>query len=68
MIKQDDLKYQYYGEDGPEVLFNLASDPSESENLAEHPDYADAMNLFRQRCAELGHGPDADPDYKNAGY
>lgn len=68
MIKQDDLKYQYYADDGPEVLFDLASDPDETRNVAEEAPYSDALQRFRQRCAELGHGPNADPAYRNAGY
>jgi len=68
MIKRDDLKYCYYGEDAPEVLFDLDRDPEESTNYADAPDYADAMATFRERRAELGYGPDADPDYRTAGY
>lgn len=68
MIKQDDLKYQYYGEDGPEVLFDLEEDPGETTNAADEPAYAEAMTRFRARLGELGHGPDADPTYENAGY
>ena len=68
MIKQDSLKYQYYGEDVPEVLFDLAKDPGETTNLADDPTYSGAMNAFRKRRAELGFGPSADPDYVNAGY
>lgn len=30
--------------------------------------YADAMTRFRFRLAELGHGPNADFGYVNAGY
>jgi choline-sulfatase len=68
MIKQDALKYQYYGDDGPEVLFDLEADPAETRNVADDPEYAAAMHRFRRRLAELGHGPDADPAYKDAGY
>ena len=68
MIKRDHLKYQYYGSDLPEILFDLARDPQETINFIDDPDYADGVSQFRQRCAELGHGPDADPDYVNAGY
>jgi choline-sulfatase len=68
MIKQDKLKYQWYGKDVPEVLFDLACDPDETQNVAASPDYASQMDRFRARLAELGHGPDADPNYVNAGY
>jgi len=68
MIKRDDLKYQYYGDDIPEVLFDLKADPGETANLAESPDYAKAVRAFRSRLAELGHGPNAAKNYTNAGY
>lgn len=68
MIKWDHLKYQYYGEDMPEVLFDLARDPDESTNFIEEPDYAAIVAAFRRRLGQLGHGPDADPNYVNAGY
>jgi len=68
MIKWGDIKYQYYGESMPEVLFDLAQDPSESSNLIDEPRYRDLLSQFRRRRAELGFGPDADPNYVNAGY
>lgn len=68
MIKQDRLKYQYYGEGIPEVLFDLANDPGETVNVADLPGYSDAIRQFRQRLSELGHGPNADTSYTNAKY
>ena len=68
MIKQDNLKYQYYGEDSPEVLFDLEKDPTEVTDFIADASYADALGKFRTRLAELGHGPNADPNYINAGY
>jgi len=68
MIKRDALKYQYYGEQAPEVLFDLDADPGESSNLIDQPPYAGALEGFRRRRGELGFGPGADPDYRNAGY
>lgn len=68
MIKWDHLKYQYYGPDMPEVLFDLERDPGETANFIDDPEYADTVAAFRRRLAELGHGPDADPNYVNAGY
>jgi hypothetical protein len=50
------------------VLFDLERDPREKENVAASAHYADDISAFRTRLAELGHGPDADPDYRNAGY
>lgn len=68
MIKRDDLKYCYYGEDHPEVLFDLERDPEETTNYVEDPEYTDAVERFRERRGELGYGPNADPDYETAGY
>jgi choline-sulfatase len=55
MIKNGDLKYQYYGDnpDWPEVLFDLASDPDETVNAVNDPAYAEAMVRFRERRKEL---------------
>jgi choline-sulfatase len=68
MIKRDHLKYQYYGPDLPEVLFDLEKNPQETINFIDDTDYANVVVRFRQRCAELGHGPHAYTDYLNAGY
>ena len=68
MIKQGQLKYHYYGEDLPEVLFDLARDPAETQDFRTAPEYTAAVAAFRERRARLGYGPDADPDYQNAGY
>lgn len=68
MIKRDDLKYQYYGEDMPEVLFDLAADPTETTDFIDDPSYADAVAAFRRRLAELGHGLEADTEHVKAGY
>jgi choline-sulfatase len=68
MIKRDALKYQYYGEDVPEVLFDLDADPGELTNVADDQGYDGPMKRFRKRLAELGHGPHPDPQYENAGY
>ena len=68
MIKRDHLKYQYYGSDMPEVLFDLSQNPEETINFVADPRYADSLAAFRSRRNELGYGPDAIADYKNAGY
>lgn len=68
MIKVDNLKYQYYGEQYPEVLFDLKRDPSEVRNYINYPEYKERTKAFRQRLATLGHGSDADKHYINAGY
>jgi choline-sulfatase len=68
MIKRDDLKYQWYASDIPEVLFDLAKDPGETRNVIDEPEYAGDVAAFRKRIAELGYGSDADTNYVNAGY
>jgi hypothetical protein len=68
MVKWDQLKYQYYGTSMPEVLFDLERDPKERVNFMNDPQYAEQMEHFRQRRNELGYGPEADPNYQNAGY
>ena len=59
MIKRDYLKYQYYGTEMPEVLFDLSQDPQESINFVDDPRYANALADFRGRRDELGYGPNA---------
>ncbi len=54
MIKRDTLKYQFYGSDLPEVLFDLEKDPAESHNLIDLPEYARAVERFRARGRRLG--------------
>jgi choline-sulfatase len=68
MVKWDQLKYQYYGTDMPEVLFDLERDPKERVNFVDDPVYASELEKFRQRRNQLGYGPEADPHYRNAGY
>lgn len=68
MIKVDNLKYQYYGPDIPEVLFDLSKNPEETVNYIDDPLYGDRIKYFRRRAGTLGYGPYADPGYKNAGY
>jgi choline-sulfatase len=67
MIKRGDLKYQHVS-GGKDVLFDLGADPDETANLVDDPAYADAVERFRARRDELGYGPNADPDYGDAGY
>lgn len=63
MIKWDNLKYQYYGEDMPEVLFDLEVDKSEKINFVDHFEYKEVVNKFRIRRSELGFGKDLMNDY-----
>ncbi len=51
-----------------EVLFDLKNDPGELQNVLDDSNYVDIVMRFRNRCAELGYGPDADSNYTNAGY
>ena len=55
MIKQDHLKYQYYGEHMPEVLFDLNRNPDETKNYIDDPAYAEDIRAFRKRRIELGY-------------
>ena len=72
LIKRDALKYQRYDtaqcREQPEVLFDLTRDPTERENLIDKPEYAEVLREFRRRSASLGFGPEADAEYRNAGY
>lgn len=56
MIKQDHLKYQYYGTDMQEVLFDLKRNPEETINYVNFEEYAIKIEQFRIRSAELGFG------------
>ena len=68
MIKRDDLKYQYYGPDMPEVLFDLSRNPGETIDYVDDPRYAAALASFRRRRDTLGYGANAAAAYRNAGY
>ncbi len=54
MIKKDWLKYQYYGADLPEVLFDLQKDPQEKRDFSEEADYKEIMEQFRAERLCLG--------------
>lgn len=57
MIKRGALKYQWYGDEGPEVLFDLEADPGERRDVVADPRHAPALAAFRLRRDELGFGP-----------
>jgi choline-sulfatase len=50
------------------VLFDLRRNPEETVNYIAGAEYAEPVAHFRARLAALGHGPNADPRYVNAGY
>lgn len=54
MIKRDHLKYQYYGKEMPEVLFDLERDPEETVNVVNDSGYAEQVHAFRLQSKELG--------------
>lgn len=60
MIKKDHLKYQYYGEKAPEVLFDLKRNSEETINYIDESGYSGQIQLFRKRRKELGYGPEAN--------
>lgn len=72
MIRRDAIKYLSFDRDGcpngAEVIFDLEADPGETRNLIDEPRYAEMLPAFRRRRAALGFGPDADANYRNAGY
>lgn len=60
MIKLGDLKYQSYGGDGTEVLFDLGDDPGEWSNVIASPLLAATVARLRERRNELGFAPEPD--------
>ncbi|MBW3636180.1 MAG: sulfatase-like hydrolase/transferase [Armatimonadetes bacterium] len=54
MIKRDALKYQFYGEDGPEVLFDLERNPDETSDFSHEPAYSERMGEFQRRRSDFG--------------
>jgi len=67
MIKHGALKYFYHPE-GDDLLFDLDRDDDETTNRIDEDRYADAIERFEERLAELGYGQNADPEYTDAGY
>lgn len=53
MIKQDHLKYQYYGPDLPEVLFDLSRNPEETINFSTDLNYQNQMEDFQRQLREF---------------
>ncbi len=57
MIKRGALKYLLFPGIGPEVLFDLDADPSETTDFADQPEYRDRLKGMRSRARELGYEP-----------
>ncbi len=55
LLKRKHLKYQFYGSDVPEVLFDLSRDPGETKNFIQDPHYTEQLAHFRSRARELGY-------------
>jgi len=53
MIKRDALKYQWYGPDMPEVLFDLVADPDELHNVIDAPQHAEQLATMRMTRQKL---------------
>jgi choline-sulfatase len=52
MVKHNHLKYQYYGTEMPEVLFDLSQNPEETVNYIDDPRYTEQVKKLRSRCME----------------
>ena len=69
MIKRDDLKYQYYGPICRKSCLTCRGTRARTVDFIDDASIMRARSpAFRRRRDELGYGPNADPDYKNAGY
>lgn len=53
LFKRGNLKYLTFGDKGPDVLFDLASDPGESANHLSNPAHAHAAAEMRDRLQEF---------------
>jgi len=53
MLKRGNLKYLIFGDKGPDVLFDLASDPGESSNRISDPAYILEVSEMRERLQEF---------------
>ncbi|WP_309383184.1 sulfatase-like hydrolase/transferase [Cerasicoccus frondis] len=58
MLKRDSLKYQSFGPDIPEVLFDLERDPGETTNFISDLLYSEELERFRAERDDLGFGID----------
>lgn len=62
MLKRGDLKYLAFGTKGPDVLFDLASDPGETASRIADPGYAAAAEAMRGRLREFVHSRSGRPE------
>ncbi len=53
MFKKADLKYLTFGEKGPDVLFDLSSDPGESTNRISDFGYAAEAEAMREHLQQF---------------
>jgi choline-sulfatase len=67
MIKHGDLKYIAVSDDR-DVLFDLETDSSETENRIDDVAYTDVVDRFRDRRDELGYDPNARGGDADVGY
>lgn len=71
MVKRGDLKYVHFPDDeftDGDVLFDLSRDPDERVKAIDRPEHGPTVAALRERVADLGYGPAADPNYEDAGY
>jgi choline-sulfatase len=54
MIKKGNLKYCWYGDERPEVIFDLLADPQEQVNVALDAAYEPALSEFRRLRMQTG--------------
>ena len=60
MVREGDLKLVYFVGMEP-LLYDLAKDPDETTDLAQHPDYLDAFNRIKKQLYAI-----CDPDIVDA--
>jgi choline-sulfatase len=60
MLRKGCWKYVYFSEGHPGLLFNIENDPRELVNLADDPDYAQAVVEMRDQLFEI-----LDPEMEN---
>ena len=54
MIKKDSLKYMFYGDKLPDMLFDLDANPEETVDFISAPAYSEIVGYFRKKAESLG--------------